>query len=123
MTDADSRHNPEVDEWFAAADHPLEAAMQRVRDITLAAHPGVSEAIKWKTPTFHYKGNIFSFNPAKKLVSLLWHRGAEVPGDHPLIEGDGKLARTMRFADLADVEAKADQLRAAVIAWCEGRDA
>ena len=114
--------NPEVDAWFADKAHPMEDAMQRVREIALAAHPGVTESIKWKTPTFAYKGNIFSFNPAKKLVSLLWHRGAEVPGDHPALEGDGKLARTMRFADLADVEAKADQLTAAVQAWCAMKD-
>lgn len=113
--------NPDVDAWFEKKQHPLEDAMQRVRDIALE-DPRVSESIKWSTPTYSYEGNLFSFNPAKKLVSLLWHRGAEVPGDHPELDGDGKLARTMRFADLADVEAKADDLRAAVTAWCDWKD-
>lgn len=113
--------NPEVDEWFADKHHPMEAAMQAVRDIALS-DPRVEESIKWSTPTFSYKGNIFSFNPAKKLVSLLWHRGAEVPGDHPRLEGDGKLARTMRFADLDDVAANRSALADAVSAWCDWKD-
>ncbi len=113
--------NPEVDEWFADKDHPMEDAMQAVRTIALTDQR-VSESIKWKTPTYSYDGNIFSFNPAKKLVSLLFHRGAEIPGDHPRLEGDGKLARTMRFTDLADVEAHGDALTVAIEAWCERKD-
>lgn len=112
----------DVDAWFEDKQHPLEDAMQKVRQTILAAHPGVEESIKWQTPTFAYKGNIVSFNPAKKLVSLLFHRGAEIPGDHPKLEGDGKMARTMRFADLADVEANGDALTAAIRAWCEMKD-
>ena len=114
--------NPDVDAWFAERAHPMEEAMQRVRQIILS-DPRVSESIKWKTPTFAYEGNIVSFNPAKRLVSLLFHRGAEIPGDHPRLEGDGKLARTMRFADLDEVEAGADELAAAIRAWCDWKDA
>ncbi len=112
----------DVDAWFEEKQHPLEDAMQAVRRIILEAHAGVEESIKWKTPTFAYKGNIVSFNPAKKLVSLLFHRGAEIPGDHPKLEGDGKLARTMRFADLDNVRANGDALTAAIQAWCAMKD-
>ncbi|MGB0652081.1 MAG: DUF1801 domain-containing protein [Thermoplasmatota archaeon] len=107
-----------VDDWFAAKDHPQEPAMQAVRDVILEDER-MGECIKWSTPTFTFNGNLCSFNPAKKFVSLLFHRGAEIPGDHPLLVGDGKLARTARFADVDDVAAKADQLRAVVAAWCE----
>jgi hypothetical protein len=81
--------NPEVDAWFAARNHPLDDAMQRARESHLAADPRVTESIKWRTPTFAFKGNIVSFNPAKRLVSLLFHRGAEIPGTHALLEGEG----------------------------------
>ena len=47
--------------------------MQRVREIALSADPRISETIKWSTPTYSANGNIFSFNPAKKFVSLLFH--------------------------------------------------
>ncbi len=114
--------NPDVDVWFAEKSHPLEDAMQLVRATALECHPGVEESIKWKTPTVSYKGNIFSFNPAKNLVSLLFHRGAEIPGDHPRLEGEGKLARTMRFADIDDVRANSDALTKPVKSWCLWKD-
>lgn len=55
--------NSAVDEWFAKKQHPLEEAIQAVREIALAADPRIDESIKWSTPTYSYKGNIFSFNP------------------------------------------------------------
>ena len=108
----------DVDEWFATKNPPMAEAMQRVRQLILGADPRVTESIKWSTPTFAFNGNIVSFNPAKKLVSLLFHRGAEIPGDFPRLEGEGKLARTMRFSDVADVERGADELQAVIRAWC-----
>ena len=97
----------DVDDWFEASDHPLKPAMRRAREIILAADPRVTESIKWKTPTFAYKGNIASFNPSKNVISIMFHRGAEIPGDHPRLEGDGKLVRTMRFGSLDELEAGA----------------
>jgi hypothetical protein len=115
--------NPEVDRWFDAADHPLDELMRRTREVILGADERVTESIKWKTPTFAYKGNIASFNPSKRFVSLLFHRGAEIPGDHPRLEGDGRLTRTMRFADLDQLEAGRGELEAVIRAWCDFRDA
>ena len=111
----------EVDDWFAERAHPLTDAMQLARRLILEADPRVTESIKWKTPTFAYRGNIVSFNPAKNLVSLLFHRGAEICGDFPRLEGDGRLVRTMRFADVREVEAAGDELQAVIRAWCESR--
>jgi hypothetical protein len=111
--------NPEVDQWLDEADHPLDAALRRAREIILGADERVTESIKWKTPTFAYKGNIASFNPSKHLISILFHRGAEIPGEHPRLEGEGRLARTMRFADLEDLEAGRADLEGAIRAWCD----
>lgn len=108
----------EVDAWFAARDHPMTEAMQRARRLILLADPRVSESIKWKTPTYSFRGNIVSFNPAKNVVSLLFHRGAEIPGDFPRLVGDGRLVRVMRFADVGEVEQAADELQAVIRAWC-----
>ena len=112
----------EVDAWFAAKEHPLSEAMQRARRVILDADPRVTESIKWSTPTFSFRGNIVSFNPAKKQVSLLFHRGAEIPGEFPRLVGDGQLVRTMRFADAAEVEQAADELQAVIRAWCAARE-
>jgi hypothetical protein len=111
--------NPDVDRWFDQADHPLDATMRRAPDIILSADGRVTESIKWKTPTFAYRGNIASFNPSKRLLSIMFHRGAEIPGEHPRLEGDGTLVRTMRFADLDQLEARKVDLEAVVRAWCD----
>ncbi|HKX75126.1 MAG TPA: DUF1801 domain-containing protein [Acidimicrobiia bacterium] len=114
--------NPDVDAWFGKKQHPMEEAMQKVREVTLAADDRITESIKWSTPTFSYRGNIFSFNPAKKFVSLLFHTGAHLPGDWPGLEGEGETARVMRFADAAEVEARKDELTAILRAWCDWKD-
>jgi hypothetical protein len=111
--------NPDVDRWLDEADHPLDGTLRRAREIILAADDRVTESIKWKTPTFAFKGNIASFNPSKKLVSIMFHRGAEIPGEHPRLEGDGQLVRTMRFASLEELEDGRADLEAAVRAWCD----
>ena len=114
--------NPEVDAWFAAYEHPIKDAMQQVRRFILE-DDRMSETIKWKSPTFMYKGNMASFNPRTKAhVSLMFHTGASIPGDHPRMEGGGETARYMKFADVADVEAAAGEIRAIVAAWCSSRD-
>ena len=80
----------------------------------------IDECIKWKSPTFTFEGNIASFNPrSKKHASLMFHTGAEIPGDHPSLDGGGDTARYMTFADIADVEAKADDLRDVLRAWID----
>ncbi len=93
--------------------------MRHAREVILGADGRVTESIKWKTPTFAYKGNIASFNPSKTLVSIMFHRGAEIPGDHPRLEGDGKLVRTMRFGDLDQLEAGSADLEAVIRSWCD----
>jgi hypothetical protein len=114
--------NPDVDAWFEKKQHPMEEAMQAVREVALAADPRITESIKWSTPTYSYEGNIFSFNPAKKFVSLLFHTGARIPGDHPGLEGEGDTARVMRFADSDEVRRRADELTAVLSAWCRWKD-
>jgi hypothetical protein len=114
--------NPEVDRWFEQRDPESTEPMQRAREIILAADNRVTETVKWSTPTFVYKGNIISFTPSKTGVGLMFHRGAEIPGKHPRMEGDGKLVRTMRFTDTDDVAEGRSDIEAAVVAWCDWRD-
>jgi hypothetical protein len=112
--------NSEVDAWFAASDHAKKDLMQAVRQKILEADDRVTETIKWKTPTFMFNGNIASFNPqAKAFVSLMFHRGADIPGEFPSLQGGGDTARYMRIEDEADLERQAADLQGAVRAWCE----
>lgn len=114
-------YNPEVDAWFADYEHPAKDAMLRVREIILS-DDRMSETIKWKSPTFMHKGNMASFNPRTKAhVSLMFHTGASIPGDHPRLEGGAETARYMRFADIDEVDAAREELESIVDAWCESR--
>ena len=110
-----------VDRWFEEYEHPAKDAMLLARDIILADER-MTETIKWKSPTFVYQGNMASFNPRTKAhVSLMFHTGASIPGDHPRLEGGGDTARYMRFADIAEVEAAGADIEAIVDAWCNSR--
>lgn len=51
----------------------------------------------------------------------MFHRGSEIPGDHPRLEGDGRLVRTMRFADLDELEAWRGDPEAVIRAWCDSK--
>jgi hypothetical protein len=114
--------SPEVDAWFAALDHPQKAVMLRVREIMLGADERLTETLKWQSPTFMYGGNLASIDPhAKRHVSVLFHRGVEIPGDHPALECGGKLARYIRYGDPGAVEAGRPALEAIVRAWCNSR--
>jgi hypothetical protein len=116
--------NPDVDAWFARYDNPLKPVMQRVREIVLDADARIGESVKWSTPTFEYRGNLASFQPrSKRFASLLVHTGATIPGNHPILEGDGPQVRIMRFTDVATVESRRDELAEVVRAWCDTRDA
>lgn len=114
--------NPDVDEWFEAYDNPMREVVRAVRSIILEDER-ITETIKWKSPTFMYKGNMATFNPhSKQHASLMFHTGASIPGEHPRLQGGGETARYMAFAHLEEVEAARFELRAIVDAWCESRD-
>jgi hypothetical protein len=51
----------------------------------------------------------------------MFHTGGSIPGEHPRLQGGGETARYMRFGDLDDVEAAADEIRAITAAWCDSR--
>ncbi len=55
----------------------------------------------------------------QKTVELMFNRGARIPGTYRYLEGTGPTARHMRFADMADVEAKTQELSNLVVAWCD----
>lgn len=113
----------EVDAWLDAYDNPMKDVVAAMRETILAADDRIGESIKWQAPTFEYKGNIASFFPrAKKQASLMFHKGAEIPGEFPNLVGDGKEARQFKVASLADLEEKADELQAIVRAWCAMKD-
>ncbi|MGB5820448.1 MAG: DUF1801 domain-containing protein [Saonia sp.] len=110
--------NPEVNNFLKEKNHPLTDEIQMVREIILATDNRIDEAIKWKSPTFMYKGNIASFfMNAKKFVSLMFHKGAWIKDASGLLEGDGKETRVARFMDMEDIISKREALQAIIAEW------
>ena len=119
-----ANRNPVVDAWLDAYDNPMKPVVAAIREAALDSDPRITEDIKWKSPTFVYKGNIASFFPkAKKHATLMFHKGAEIPGGFPNLVGDGKEARSFKVASLDDLAGKRDELFSIFAAWCDMRDA
>ncbi len=116
--------NPEVDEWFASYDNPQKDVLLAMRTAILDSDERIQESIKWKSPTFSYKGNIASFNPrSKQHASLMFHTGASIPGDFPHLEGTGSVARYLKVDDMAQAQELEPELASIFRAWCAMKDA
>lgn len=101
----------------------MKPVVQRVRELVLAADPRIEECIKWRAPTFTYRGNLASFFPkSKQHASLMFHEGAKVPGKHPRLEGTGATSRVLKLASVAEANAARRDLERLVKAWCDWRD-
>jgi hypothetical protein len=117
-----SNRSAEVDAWFGAYANPQKELVLAVRDTLLDADERLGEAIKWKAPTFVYKGNLASFFPkSTKHVTLMFHTGASLPDPHGILEGDGDTARSVKIRDHADLAAKSEALRQLVTDWIDSR--
>ena len=113
--------NPEVDGWFAGKKPKSEPAMQRVRETILGADKRITERVQYGTITFACKDNMASFvQVANKHVTLMFNRGQLIQdkAKHPHLEGTGPNARFMRFADLKEAGARAEELRDLTRRWC-----
>ena len=115
--------NEEVDAWLENYDNPMKPVVMAIRELILSSDSRVEETIKWQAPTFVYKGNMASFFPkAKRHATLMFHKGADIPGKHPNLVGDGKEARSFKVESLDDLAKKKQELQSIVRAWCDWRD-
>jgi hypothetical protein len=97
-----------------------EPTLRAVRDVILGADSRMTEYVKYGTVQFAAGGDFANFvQHGKKTVSLMFNRGARIPGKFPHMEGSGPSARFMRFADVAEVNARAPELRDVAVTWCD----
>ncbi len=112
------RANPEVESWFNGK--PAEAVLRRVGEIILKADARMTAYVKYGTVQFGHEGDFANFvQHDKKTVSLMFNRGARIPGNFPHLEGGGPSARFMRFADAKEADARAGELGQIARAWCD----
>jgi hypothetical protein len=96
--------------------------MRRVAEVVLGADARMSAQVKYWTVVFEGGGgDCCSFVQWKKKtpVRLMFNRGALLKGNFPHLEGDGPTARFMTFADLAEVNQRAAELKKISAAWCD----
>lgn len=111
--------SPEVETY----ENPQKELVRAVRSVILDVDSRMSEAIKWKAPTFMFRGNLASFYPrSTKHVALMFHTGATLPDPTGLLEGEGGTSRVARFADADDLATKAYALRDLVRAWISSKE-
>lgn len=107
-----------VDEFLAVLDHPFKAEVQAVRDIIKAVHPQITEEIKWKAPSFSYKGYMATFNLwARQHVHLVFHNGAILNQAGGILEGDYVDRRMVYFRSMDEVRAKQTVMETAIREW------
>jgi hypothetical protein len=80
----------------------------------------MTEFVKYGMLTFGYQGDFATFVRVtnKKQVSLMFNRGARIPGKLPHLEGSGPSARFMRFAGPGEAQGRAAEISKIVAAWC-----
>ncbi|HRQ23597.1 MAG TPA: DUF1801 domain-containing protein [Anaerolineales bacterium] len=97
-----------VDEFLRELSHPLKAEVEAVRSIIKGVNKDINEEIKWKAPSFNYKGEyLATFNLREmKRIHLVFHNPLIPKVKSELLEGDYKDRRMAYFSNIKDVKAK-----------------
>lgn len=113
----------EVDAFMKELDHPFKVEVEAIRKIIKKVNKGITEQVKWKAPSFSYKGYLVTFNLwEKKRVHLVFHNGAILTDNGGLLEGDYPDRRMMYFSDMKDVQAKKSALESFIKEWIKVMD-
>ncbi|HNB88646.1 MAG TPA: DUF1801 domain-containing protein [Anaerolineales bacterium] len=105
-----------VDEFLENLSHPLTAEVEAVRSIIKGVNKDINEEIKWRAPSFNYKGEyLVTFNLwEEKRIHLVFHNPLISQVKSSLLEGEYKNRRMAYFADMKDVKAKKPLLEKAL---------
>ncbi|MBE0683648.1 MAG: DUF1801 domain-containing protein [Anaerolineales bacterium] len=106
----------QVEEFLRELGHPLKAEVEAVRTIIKSVNKDINEEIKWKAPSFNYKGEyMVTFNLREmKRIHLVFHNPLIPKVKSELLEGNYKDRRMTYFADMQDVKAKKPLLEKAL---------
>lgn len=101
-----------VDEFLENLSHPFKAEVEALRSIIKGVNKNINEEIKWRAPSFNYKGEyLVTFNLwEEKRIHLVFHNPQVSKVKSKLLEGDYKDRRMAYFADMKDVLAKKQML-------------
>jgi len=111
-TTAPINSTQKVNEFMDKLDHPFKAEVQAIRDIIKNVNKDITEEIKWKAPSFSYKGEyLVTFNLwEKQRIQLVFHNPQISKVKSKLLEGDYDHRRMTYFFDMNDIKAKRSAL-------------
>ncbi|SKB81879.1 DUF1801 domain-containing protein [Daejeonella lutea] len=119
----------QVTRFIEKLDKPIAEAVELIRQIFLSID-GISEHIKWNSPSFFYNGEMQPFDPKeykrdiavtnlhRGRLMLVFPTGAKIVNNTGLLEGnytDGR--RMVNFKGADDVKAKEGSLRKVITDW------
>lgn len=127
-------HDPEsVTAFIQKLPVDFAALVESVRKTVLSAHPLIGEQIKWNSPAFFYTGHMPDFDPKtyqrdllvihtrKNVALLVFPTGTRITDPTGILEGDYKDGRRMvTINNMAELEAKAEDLKTVIKLWVEG---
>jgi uncharacterized protein YdhG (YjbR/CyaY superfamily) len=105
-----------VNEFLENLSHPLKAEVEALRSIIKGVNKDINEEIKWKAPSFNFKGEyLVTFNLRdEKRIHLVFHNPMIAKVKSELLEGDYVDRRMAYFANMKDVKAKKPALEKAL---------
>jgi len=105
-----------VEIFLRELSHPLTAEVEAVRSIIKSVNKDINEEIKWKAPSFNYKGEyLVTFNLWEtKRIFLVFHNALIPRVKSKILEGDYKDRRKAYFTDMQDIRAKKTLLEKAL---------
>lgn len=93
--------DPRVDAYIARAAPFAQPLLATLRERVHAAHPGITEAIKWGSPHFLYAGRLMAGMAAfKEHATFGFWMGDRIEGADKAGEAMGQFGRLTRAADL-----------------------
>ena len=114
-----------VDSFMAESHHPCKDAIQALRELILAVHPGIQEGIKWNAPSYRTTDYFATtYLRDKAGVGIILHLGAKVRDEavtiddpqHLLTWHDGNRA-SLSFGGIDDVHRHATAVTAILAQW------
>lgn len=116
-----------VTDFIENVDHPLKHEVEILRAIIMAADEGITEQVKWKSPSFCYQGqDRITFNLHKTdRVLIVFHRGAKAKDSQGfrfedstgLLEWASADRALLTFRDQAEIQDKQAALTNIVSRW------
>ena len=105
-----------VDAFLRELNHPLTAEVEAVRSIIKGVNKDINEEVKWKAPSFNFKGEyLVTFNLRDvKRIHLVFHNPQIPKVKSKLLEGDYVDRRMAYFADMQDIKTKKPLLEKAL---------